>query len=235
MYVSLSLNPFAFSKEENVVITGCGGGNTGFWSLQPYRAVIQPTTDLEGNEFTICGVHVSLQPSVKILSPLALWAMVVPSRNPAGEHPSLLWVTLSAQYCLWTQVSVVLPETAFGGKTVCARNLSIGRAWRREKSWLEVPETLGLLPFSLSLKHGRSCKLLSLPWIDSSSQPSVWAAQNNINTTSIRKGPALLYMEKKLQKKSSQHHIIDFKVSLMHWLALPALLDSGPSPMGIIY
>lgn len=98
MYVSLFLNPFAFSKEENVVITGCGGGNTGFWSLQPYRAVIHPTTDLGGNEFTICRVHVSLQPSVKNLSPLALWAMVVPSRNPAGEHPSLLWVTLSEQY-----------------------------------------------------------------------------------------------------------------------------------------
>lgn len=30
------------------------GGNTGFWSLQPYWAVIQPTTDLGGNEFTIC-------------------------------------------------------------------------------------------------------------------------------------------------------------------------------------
>lgn len=35
------------------------GGNTGFWSLQPYWAVIQPTTDLRGNELTICRESVS--------------------------------------------------------------------------------------------------------------------------------------------------------------------------------
>lgn len=49
-----------------------------------------------------------------------------------------------------------------------------------------------------------------------------------MNITSISKGPALLYMEKTLQKKSWQHHTIDFKVNLMHRLMLPTLLYSAP-------
>lgn len=53
-----------------------------------------------------------------------------------------------------------------------------------------------------------------------------------MNTTSISKGPALLYMEKTLQKKSWQHHTIDFKMNLMHRLSLPTLLYSGPCSNG---
>lgn len=49
-----------------------------------------------------------------------------------------------------------------------------------------------------------------------------------MKTTSISKGPALLYMEKTLQKKSWQHKTVDFKVNLIHRPPLPVMLYSSP-------
>lgn len=50
MYVSVSvyLNPFTFFKEENVMITGCVGGNTGFWSLNHIGLSSSPPLISEG-------------------------------------------------------------------------------------------------------------------------------------------------------------------------------------------
>lgn len=72
-----------------------------------------------------------------------------------------------------------------GRKSICGPNLSIIKSL---KSWAWIPWgywVSGTTNFLIILEWGRSCNLLSLPHIDCSPQPSVWAGQNNMSTTNI--------------------------------------------------
>lgn len=112
IYVSVSLNLLAFCKEENVMITGCVGviqafgvcNHIGLSSSPPLISEGMNSPSVESPCLT-AAICLAPQPTCTLNNGSAFQKSCRRAFLPA----SLLWVTLSTQCCLWTQVSVVLP------------------------------------------------------------------------------------------------------------------------------